>query len=379
MSHIDFSKEELKRYSRHLILPEFNIDGQRKVKNSKVLVIGAGGLGCPMLQYLAAAGVGTIGVVDFDIVDESNLQRQILFSVDDVGKPKASTAIQKLSRLNPHVDFHLHDVKLTSQNALEIIKDYDLIADGTDNFPTRYLVNDACVLLNKPNVHGSIFRFEGQVSVFNYQYEDGTSGPHYRDIFPSPPPPGLVPSCAEGGVLGVLPGIIGSFQASEIIKIITGIGDPLVGKLFVFDALSFETRTMKINKNPGLEPITELIDYDDFCGINSSVLDDDLEISPKELLAYINNDPEGIQIVDVRESLEFQRGNIGGISIPLSKLSKRIKEISAKDKTVAICRSGVRSRKAAKILVESGFKNVYNLNGGLLKWVEEIDNSLTVI
>ena len=332
MSHIDFSKEELKRYSRHLILPEFNIDGQRKVKNSKVLVIGAGGLGCPMLQYLVAAGVGTIGVVDFDMVDESNLQRQILFSVDDVGKPKASTAIQKLSRLNPHVDFHLHDIKLTAQNALEIIKDYDLIADGTDNFPTRYLVNDACVLLNKPNIHGSIFRFEGQVSVFNYQFADGTSGPNYRDIFPTPPPPGLVPSCAEGGVLGVLPGIIGSFQASEIIKIITGIGDPLVGKLFVFDALSFETRTMKINKNPALAPITELIDYDDFCGINNSVINTDLEISARELIVDINNDPQELQIVDVREPLEFEAGNIGGKSIPLGELHHRINEISAINK-----------------------------------------------
>jgi len=215
--------------------------------------------------------------------------------------------------------------------------------------------------------------------VFNYQYEDGTSGPNYRDIFPTPPPPGLVPSCAEGGVLGVLPGIIGSFQASEIIKIITGIGDPLVAKLFVFDALSFETRTMKINKNPGLEPITELIDYDDFCGVSSSVLDDDLEISVKELAKNVNKDPEGIQIIDVREPLEFETGNIGGRSIPLNELRERINEISAINKTVVICRSGVRSRKAAKILVESGFNNVYNLNGGLLKWVEEIDNTLTVI
>lgn len=370
MTNTDFSQEELERYSRHLILPEFNVEGQKKLKNSKVLVIGAGGLGCPMLMYLAAAGIGTIGIVDFDVVDISNLQRQVLFSIDDVGKSKAETAVRKLSKLNPLIHIKAHNVKLTSDNALDIFKDYDLVADGTDNFPTRYLVNDACVLLNKPNVHGSIFRFEGQVAVFNYTLEDGSVSPNYRDIFPVPPPPGLVTNCAEGGVLGVLPGIIGSLQTNEIIKILTGIGNPLIAKLFIFDALTMETRTMKIKKNPSLEPITKLVDYEDFCGITKIKSTDIKEISAGQLLAIINKKTD-TQIIDVRETFEYENGNIGGLSIPLGSLEKRHEEINRNERVVIICRSGARSLMAIERLQKVGFTNLYNLKGGLLEWKEK--------
>ena len=262
---MNFSKEEVARYSRHLVLPEFNITGQRKLKNARVLVVGAGGLGAPLLQYLTAAGVSTLGIVDFDVVEESNLQRQVLFSGDDIGKPKAQAALEKLEKLNRHIKLRAYQTRLDSQNALDIIKDYDIVADGTDNFATRYLINDACVILGKVNVYGSVYRFEGQVSVFNHPTQEGDNGPNYRDLFPSPPPPDLVPNCAEGGVIGVLPGIIGSLQASEVIKVITGIGEPLSGKLFLFDALRFETKTVKIRKNESQKPILELIDYDLFC------------------------------------------------------------------------------------------------------------------
>ena len=373
-----FSNEELQRYSRHLNLPEFKIEGQRKLKKSKVLVVGAGGLGCPMLLYLAAAGVGEIGIVDYDVVDASNLQRQVLFSTEDIGQSKAEVAIQKLSNLNPNVVFKLHNTKLTSQNALDIIKSYDVVADGTDNFPTRYLVNDACVLLDKPNVHGSIFRFEGQVSVFNYQFKDGSKGPHYRDLFPTPPPPGLVQSCAEGGVLGVLPGIIGSMQASEIIKVLTGIGDPLAARLFIFDALTFETRVMKINKNPDLEPVIKLIDYEDFCGISSASDNDVPEITARELQLLLRTN-KNFQIVDVRESYEFHGGNIGGISVPLNILEDEIEKIDREKKNIIVCRSGVRSKKATQLMLDKGFDNVFNLRGGLLAWSKEIDQSFFVV
>ena len=376
MATDSFTHDELQRYSRHLILPEFNIEGQRKLKNAKVLVVGAGGLGCPMLMYLTAAGVGTIGVVDFDVVERSNLQRQVLFTEEDIGMSKAKTAVARLSKQNSDINFNIHNTKLSSDNALEIIKKYDVVADGTDNFPTRYLVNDACVLLNKPNVHGSIFRFEGQVSVFNYTDKNGVQGPQYRDIFPSPPPPGLVPSCAEGGVLGVLPGIIGSMQANEIIKVLTGIGEPLAGKLFIFDALSFEMRTMKIRKNPDLMPITQLIDYEDFC--NPSLEQSSVEeILAKELNAVINED-KNIQIIDVREPREYELGNIGGISIPLSDLENRLNEISSNGKTVVVCRSGVRSQKAIQKLQKNGFQNLLNLKGGLVEWVKEVDSSIVL-
>jgi len=370
-----FSNEELAQYSRHLILPEFNIEGQRKLKNSSVLVVGAGGLGCPVLQYLTAAGVGHIGIMDFDVVDSSNLQRQVLFTVDDVGKPKAETAAKKLSRLNPFIKFTVINSKLTSENALEIIAAYDLICDGTDNFPTRYLVNDACVILGKPNVHGAIFRFEGQVSVFNFKKEDGTYGPQYRDIFPSPPPPGQVPSCAEGGVLGVLPGIVGSIQANEVIKVLTGIGDPLAGRLFIFDALSFETRILKIGKDPELQAPEQLIDYDDFCGVNTSTKSGIKEVTVEELKALIDNE-EKFQLIDVRESYEYEISNLGGILIPLDQLDARVHDIPSSGKTILHCRSGARSAKAIKKLEQLGFHNLYNLKGGILAWAEKIDQKM---
>jgi len=375
MQNPSFSNEELAQYSRHLILPEFNIEGQRKLKNSSVLVVGAGGLGCPVLQYLTAAGVGHIGIMDFDVVDSSNLQRQVLFTVDDIGKPKAETAAKKLSRLNPFIKFTVINSKLTSENALEIIAAYDLVCDGTDNFPTRYLVNDACVILGKPNVHGAIFRFEGQVSVFNFKKKDGTYGPQYRDIFPSPPPPGQVPSCAEGGVLGVLPGIVGSIQANEVIKVLTGIGDPLAGRLFIFDALSFETRILKIGKDPELQAPEQLIDYDDFCGLNPSPKNGIKEVTVEELKALIDNQ-EDFQLIDVREPYEYEISNLGGILIPLNQLDARVHDIPSSGKTIIHCRSGARSAKAIKKLEQLGFHNLYNLKGGLMAWAEKIDQKM---
>ena len=264
---ITFNKEELARYNRHIIIPEFGLAAQQKLKAAKVLVVGSGGLGSPLLLYLAAAGVGTIGIIDFDVVDDSNLQRQVLFGVSEVGKPKVEAAKARLQSLNPHINIVTYNAQLTSQNALELISQYDVVADGTDNFPTRYLVNDASVLAGKPNVYASIFQFEGQVSVFNYTNAQGETGPNYRDLYPTPPPPGLVPNCAEGGVLGVLPGIIGSLQANEVIKVITGVGEPLSGRFFVFDALTFETRTLRISRQKDSPVITSLIDYEQFCGV----------------------------------------------------------------------------------------------------------------
>ncbi len=375
MSIPDFSHEELAQYSRHLILPEFNIEGQRKLKNANVLVVGAGGLGCPLLQYLAAAGVGHIGIMDYDVVDQSNLQRQVLYSIDDLGKSKAEMAARKLSRINPFIRFSVINDQLTSQNALEIIASFDVICDGTDNFPTRYLVNDACVILDKPNIHGAIFRFEGQVSVFNYKFEDGSHGPQYRDIFPSPPPPGQVPSCAEGGVLGVLPGIVGCFQASETIKVITGIGEPLAGKLFIFDALSFESRILKFNKDPDLKQPKELIDYDEFCGLNEAEFHNVKEISVEELKSMMNVDQE-FHLIDVRKPYEHDLANIGGILVPLDDLENKIADIPSKGKTIFYCRSGKRSAQAIEILQKRGFQNLYNLKGGILEWAEKIDPSL---
>lgn len=378
MSDIKFSKEELERYSRHLIIPEFNIEGQRKLKNAKVLVIGSGGLGSPLLLYLTAAGVGTIGVVDFDVVDETNLQRQVLFSVDDVGKPKASSAIKRLKGLNPHVNFIEHNTQFTSDNALEILSEYDLVADGTDNFPTRYLVNDASVILQKTNVYASIFRFEGQVSVFNYTDKDGNTGPNYRDLFPSPPPPGLVPSCAEGGVIGVLPGIIGSLQANEVIKVITGLGDPLSGRLFLFDALTFETRTLKVHKDPEQDQIVKLIDYELFCGIGDQ---DEETTEVKEItvqeLEGLKDRGEDYQLVDVREPYEYEIANLNGELIPLADVEESVDQIASDKRVVIHCRSGVRSAQAIRALEKSfGFTNLYNLKGGILAYADEIDNTL---
>lgn len=344
-------------------------------------MIGSGGLGSPVLLYLAAAGVGHIGIVDFDVVDDSNLQRQVLFSVNDVGQSKAETAKAKLLGLNPHIEITVHNTMLTSENAIEIISQYDVVADGTDNFPTRYLVNDACVLAGKTNVYASIFRFEGQVSVFNYLNEDGSRGANYRDMFPEPPPPGLVPNCAEGGVLGVLPGIIGSMQASEVIKVVTGIGEPLAGRLFLFDAASFETRTLKVRKNPNTQ-IDGLIDYQQFCGIvpEAEKAEQDLvkEISVQELKSWRENKTD-FQLIDVREPFEYEIANLEALLIPLSSVLENINQV-AKDKKVVIhCKSGARSAKAVKLLQESdGFENLYNLKGGILAYAREIDQTVQV-
>jgi sulfur-carrier protein adenylyltransferase/sulfurtransferase len=382
---ISFSKEELERYSRHLIIPEFNIEGQRKLKGAKVLVIGSGGLGSPLLLYLAAAGIGTLGIVDFDIVEASNLQRQVLFGIDDVGKPKVEAAKKRIANLNPHITIHTYNTQITSANALDIIKDYDVVADGTDNFPTRYLVNDACVLLDKVNVYASIFRFEGQASVFNYVDKDGVRGPNYRDLFPSPPPPGLVPSCAEGGVIGVLPGILGSLQANEVIKVVSGVGEPLNGRLFLFDAATFETRTMKVRRSPsnplnGENPTqTTLIDYEQFCGIKSIENTNTEEV--KELDVFELNEMiksgQDIQVIDVREPYEYEIVNIGAQLAPLNSVSEFAGNIRKDTKVIVHCRSGVRSAKAIKKLEnEFGFDNLYNLKGGILAWVNDIDTSL---
>jgi molybdopterin/thiamine biosynthesis adenylyltransferase/rhodanese-related sulfurtransferase len=386
MSEITFSKAELERYSRHLIIPDFNIEGQRKLKAARVLVVGTGGLGSPLLLYLAAAGVGTLGLVDFDVVDESNLQRQVLFSVDDVGKPKVEAAAARLRGLNPHIEIITHNTQLTSENALELIRDYDLVADGTDNFPTRYLVNDACVLSGKPNVYASIFRFEGQVSVFNHTFPDGTVGPNYRDLFPSPPPPGLVPSCAEGGVIGVLPGIIGSLQANEVIKVISGVGDPLAGRLFVFDALSFETRVLKVYRdedNPlnGKNPTqTELIDYDQFCGIggngNNAEEREVKEVSVTELKDW-KDAGKDFQLIDVREPYEYGIANLEGELIPVASVGESIDRIDREKAVVVHCRSGKRSARAIRELEDKyGLENLYNLKGGILAWADQIDSTL---
>jgi adenylyltransferase/sulfurtransferase len=386
---VEFSGKELGHYSRHLSIPEFGMEGQKKLKNAKVLAVGTGGLGAPMLQYLAAAGVGTIGIVDFDTVEASNLHRQILFGAADVGRPKVEVAKERLLANNPYIDINVHNVRLTSENALEIIKEYDVVADGTDNFPTRYLINDACVMLDKPNVHGSIFQFEGQISVFNYQDEEGKRGPNYRDLFPEPPPPGLVPSCAEAGVLGVLPGIIGSLQASEVIKIITGIGDPLAGQLFLFDAQNFSTRKVTITKNEdnpltGDNPsITELIDYEAFCGIptNGEAEEEDEasevpEVSVTEYQSWLEAG-EDIQLIDVREPYEAEIADIGGDLIPLKTVLEHADDISRNQKVVVHCRSGARSADAIKQLQDSyDFDNLYNLKGGILAWSEQIDDSI---
>lgn len=362
-----FSTAELARYNRHIIIPEFGIEAQIKLKKAKVLVIGSGGLGSPLLLYLAAAGVGTIGIVDFDVVDDSNLQRQVLFGTDWVGKPKVEGAKARLQSLNPHINIIAYNTQFTSKNALDLINEYDVVADGTDNFPTRYLVNDACVIAGKPNVYASIFQFEGQVSVFNFTDAKGLTGPNYRDLYPSPPPPGLVPNCAEGGVLGVLPGIIGSLQANEVIKVLTGIGETLSGRFFVFDALAFETRVLNIKKRADLPPITELIDYEVFCGVKA-VEPRIKEITVEELLEWQQQD---IQVVDVREPSEYAESNINGLLIPLSLVAERHQEISRDKRVVVHCKMGGRSAKAIRELEEKfGFDNLYNLKGGITAYLQ---------
>ena len=374
IDNINLSKNEYQRYARHLTIPSFGVEGQKKLKAASVLVVGSGGLGSPMLLYLTAAGVGHIGIVDFDTVDESNLQRQVLFNTNDIGQPKTETAFKKLQSLNPHIQFTLHNTQLTSSNALEIIKDYDIVADGTDNFPTRYLVNDACVLLGKTNVYASIFRFEGQVAVFNHELSPGNFSPNYRHLFPEPPPPGMVPNCAEGGVLGVLPGIIGSIQACEVIKLIAEVGQPLIGKLFIFDVANFVTRTLKIPAHNAVE-IKELIDYEEFCGLKTDQNNDKMqEKTVKELKAMMDNN-EPFQLIDVREKHEYEFANIGGELIPLGQITDNLEKI-ARDKPVILqCRSGGRSGNALMQIQQKdpSFTNLYNLKGGILAWSDEID------
>jgi len=376
----ELSNDEIARYSRHLIMPEVALDGQKKLKAAKVLTVGTGGLGSPLALYLAAAGIGTIGIVDFDVVDESNLQRQIIHGTSDVGRPKVESARDKIEDINPNVEVRVHEEALTSENALEIFADYDVIVDGTDNFPTRYLVNDACVLLGKPNVYGSIFRFEGQASVFWAE-----EGPCYRCLYPEPPPPGLVPSCAEGGVLGILPGAIGVVQATEAVKLILGIGEPLIGRLMLYDALGMSFREMKLRKDPGCPicgenpTVTELIDYEEFCGIpqaNAVAQENGVpEITVKELKQKLD-DGEPINVLDVREPHEYEVANIGVKLVPLGELPRRLAEFDQNENFAIHCKTGGRSAKAVKLLQDAGFGNVYNVKGGITAWSEEIDPSV---
>src|SRR5579862_4552088 len=371
------SREEIQRYSRHLIMPEVGMDGQLKLAAAKVLMIGAGGLGAPLGLYLAAAGVGKLGIVDFDVVDYTNLQRQITFSTSDVGRPKIQAAKERLAGINPLIQIETYETRLTSANALDLFRPYDIIVDGTDNFPTRYLVNDACVILGKPNVYGSIFRFEGQTTVFNYP-----GGPCYRCLYPEPPPPGLVPSCAEGGVLGVLPGIVGSLQAMETIKLILGIGQPLVGRLLRFDALPMTFKEYRLRKNPncpvcGEHPtINKLIDYEQFCGVRGEeapVMTTGIpEITPRDLKARLDKGDD-LYILDVREPHEYDICNLNGHLIPLGELPRRVHELDSSREIVAHCRSGKRSAEAVEFLQKAGFRKIWNLKGGILAWSDDVD------
>ena len=377
------SNAEVARYSRHLIMPEVGMDGQLKLKAASVLCIGAGGLGSPVAMYLAAAGVGRLGIVDFDVVDYSNLQRQVIHGTPDVGRSKLDSARDSLHAINPEVHIETHDVALSSGNALDVLRGYDVIVDGTDNFPTRYLVNDACVLLGRPNVYGSIFRFEGQASVFAAQ-----DGPCYRCLYPEPPPPGLVPSCAEGGVLGILPGVVGTIQATEAVKLIMGVGEPLVGRFLVYDALRMRFRELKLRKDPdcpvcGDNPtVTELIDYEQFCGVtpaapageSSAGADDDATV--EQLKARIDS-RDGVFILDVREPQEYQICAIPGSTlIPLGDLPSRLHELAGRGEMIVHCKSGARSAKAVKLLRDAGFAQAKNLRGGILRWIDAVDPSL---
>ena len=376
---VTLSKDEILRYSRHLIMPEVGMEGQLKLKSAKVLLIGTGGLGAPLGLYLAAAGVGRIGLVDFDVVDFTNLQRQVIHGTKDVGRKKLDSAADSMLDINPFVQIDKHEAAITSENAFDIMRDYDIVVDGTDNFPTRYLVNDACVLLGKPNVYGSIFRFEGQATVFAYE-----GGPCYRCLYPEPPPPGLVPSCAEGGVLGILPGTIGLIQATETVKLILGIGEPLVGRLMLYDALGMRFRELKLRKNPECpicgdhRTITELIDYNQFCGVPAQPAAPapglaEGEIDPTEVKAKIDrHDP--FVLIDVREPHEYQIGHIPYAKlIPLGELPKRVNELNSADEIVAHCKSGVRSAKAVDFLKQAGFRKVKNMKGGILAWSDKVD------
>jgi adenylyltransferase/sulfurtransferase len=358
------TKEELQRYARHFVLPEFGREGQEKLRAAKVLVVGAGGLGSPLLLYLAAAGVGEIGIIDDDVVDLSNLQRQVLYTTEDIGKPKAEMAKIRIQALNPHIKVTAYKIRLDIDNVLDIMAPYDIIADGTDNFPTRYLVNDACVLAGKVNVYASIFRFEGQVAVFNYPNPDGSRGVNYRDLFPEPPDPDAVPNCAEGGVLGVLPGIIGSMQANEVIKVATGIGQPLAGRLFMMDTTTFDTRTLKIPKNPNLK-IESLEALAEYCATPQY---SHLTLSAEEYMDWLSRQEQHF-LLDVREVNEYEIHNMGGHLIPLGQLSQKIKEIPTDKKIVVHCKGGVRSTQAIAYLQEvGGFGDLYNLEGGIMAW-----------
>jgi adenylyltransferase/sulfurtransferase len=373
------TNDEIKRYSRHLIMPEVGVDGQRRLKAGSVLCIGAGGLGSPAAMYLAAAGVGTIGIVDFDVVDFSNLQRQIIHGTPDVGRTKLASAKDRLNAINPHVDVKTYETALSSENALKLFEPYDVILDGTDNFPTRYLTNDACVLLGKPNAYGSIFRFEGQASVFGTK-----EGPCYRCLYPEPPPPGLVPSCAEGGVLGVLPGVIGVIQATEAIKLLTGIGEPLIGRFLIYDALRMRFRELKLKKDPdcpvcGSHPtITKLIDYEQFCGIlpatpEAASVSNATEISSVELKQRLDRG-DRLTLVDVREPNEYQINRIAGsVLIPLGDVPSRYRELHPDGEIIVHCKMGGRSARAADFLRSVGFKRVLNLKGGILDWIDKVD------
>ena len=370
------SNDEILRYSRHLIMPEVALDGQQRLKAARVLCIGAGGLGSPLALYLGAAGVGTIGIVDFDVVDYTNLQRQILHATPDVGRPKLASAAEKLRAMNPYLELKTFETRLTSDNALEILRDFDVVVDGTDNFATRYLVNDACVLLGKPNVYGSIFRFDGQVSVFATR-----EGPCYRCLYPEPPPPGLVPSCAEGGVLGILPGLVGVMQATEAVKLILGRGEPLVGRLMLLDALSMRFRELKVRKNPecrvcGPRPsITRLIDYEEFCGVRGEEGPPGVqvpEIQVEELKRRLDGG-EDLVLVDVREPHEYPICNLGGRLIPLGELPRRVHELDSSRNMVVHCLSGGRSARAVAFLRQAGFRKVRNLTGGIRAWADRID------
>ena len=373
------SMSQVKRYSRHLILPEVGIDGQLKLLNASALIVGAGGLGAPLAQYLAAAGVGRLGLVDFDVVDPSNLQRQVIYGTQDVGRPKLEAAKRRIEAINPDIEVKTYETRLTSGNALDILRDYDVVVDGTDNFPTRYLVNDACVLLGKPNVYGSIFRWEGQASVFWAE-----KGPCYRCLYAEPPPPGLVPSCAEGGVFGVLPGIVGTIQATEAIKILLGTGDPLVGRLLLFDAMRMRFRELKLRKDPACPvcgpeaTIKEPIDYEEWCGVPAAGagLAGEFVITPEALKAKLDRG-EPVVLVDVREPMEWRINRIEGATlVPLATLAQKVNELSTADEIVMYCKMGSRSAQAVNFLRELGFRKVKNLAGGIDAWVERVDSSL---
>lgn len=379
---IDLTNEEIRRYSRHLILPEVGMAGQRKIRNTSVLCIGAGGLGSPIAMYLSAAGIGKLGIVDFDDVDLSNLQRQILHTDADVGRSKAESARETIAGINPHTEVVIHKTRISSENALDLIRPYDIVVDGTDNFPTRYLTNDACVLLKKPNVYGSIFRFEGQASVF----APHLGGPCYRCLYPEPPPPGMVPSCAEGGVLGVLPGIIGCIQANEILKLALGKGSPLIGRLLLFNALDMKFRELKLRKDPkcpicGPNPsITGLIDYEQFCGIVPEPVNPGQnpdEVTVFDMKKALENPGSGIRVLDVREGDEWAIARVNGATLfPLSTLPQRFMELDPNVQYYLHCKAGVRSLKALRFLREQGFKYLKSVKGGISAWSDQVDPSV---